>query len=171
MKRLLTVVIIITLLFSVAHAKKDKGKPKGDKATEKATVVSEKSREKDSDPWIKFEINTGEKEITEKYILQNQSKGSKGGKKNKKKALPPGLAKKVSRGGDLPPGWQMKIARGEVLSGAVYKEAQSLPSDLIRILPPSPKRTELITIDGKIIRLLGATREILDVFDLDPLVN
>jgi hypothetical protein len=82
------------------------------------------------------------------------------------KALPPGLAKKVARGGALPPGWQQKIARGEVLPPAVYAQAQPLPEVVIRKLPPSPAGTVLVTIDGKLLRLLEATHTILDVFEL-----
>jgi hypothetical protein len=40
--------------------------------------------------------------------------------KGKKKALPPGLKKKVERGGELPPGWQKKVAKGEVLDRDLY---------------------------------------------------
>lgn len=172
MKYLIIVFVISLILFGPAQAKEKKGKG-SPKSREVSKQTSEKylSNDKDADPWIKFEINIGEKEIIEKYIKQNGPKGSKGDKKRKKKALPPGLAKKVSRGGDLPPGWQMKIARGEVMSADVYNTAQPLPDDLRKMLPPSPEGSELITIDGKIVRLLGATRTILDVFDLDPLAE
>ena len=82
------------------------------------------------------------------------------------KALPPGLAKKAARGGALPPGWQKKIARGEVLPPAVYAQAQPLPEVVIRKLPPPLAGTLLVTIDGKLVRLLEATRTIIDVFEL-----
>ncbi len=57
-------------------------------------------------------ITSEEKKIIKKYL-----KGVSAKKKNKvkKKSLPPGLAKKLARGGTLPPGWQMKVARGEVI--------------------------------------------------------
>ena len=170
MKYTLIVFVISLLLLGSAHAKKGKGSPKKQEVSKQASALN-LSNDKESDPWIKFEINLGEKEIIEKYIEQNRLKGSKGNKKNKKKTLPPGLAKKVNRGGDLPPGWQMKIARGEVMSADVYNAAQPLPDGLRKMLPPSPKGSELITIDGKIVRLLGATRTILDVFELDPLAE
>jgi hypothetical protein len=41
--------------------------------------------------------------------------GTGSAKKSKKKKLPPGLQKKLARGGELPPGWQTKVRRGEVL--------------------------------------------------------
>jgi hypothetical protein len=84
----------------------------------------------------------------------------------KMKTLPPGLQKKVERGGELPPGWQKKIARGEVLDAQVYGHSRPLPPDLLKRLPPQPSGTIVITIEGKVVRLLEATLTILDVFDL-----
>ncbi len=172
MKYVIIIFVISLLLSGAAQAKEKKGKgsPKNPEVS-KQTSAKYLSDDKKSDPWINFEINIGEKEIIENYIEQNRPKESKGYKKSKKKALPPGLAKKVNRGGNLPPGWQMKIARGEVMSADVYNAAQSLPDALRKMLPPSPEGSELITIDGKIVRLLGATRTILDVFELDPLAE
>lgn len=82
------------------------------------------------------------------------------------KTLPPGLQKKVERGGELPPGWQKKIARGEVLDARVYGHSRPLPPDLLKRLPPQPSGTIVITIEGKVVRLVEATLVILDVFDL-----
>lgn len=87
-----------------------------------------------------------------------------GGKKMKK--LPPGLQKKVERGGELPPGWQKKIARGEVINAEVYARSRPLPPELLKRLPPQPRGTIVVTIEGKVVRLLEATLTILDVFDL-----
>ena len=38
--------------------------------------------------------------------------------------------------------------------------------DLLGQLPPAPAGTIMVAIDGKIVRLAKATREILDVFDV-----
>ena len=84
----------------------------------------------------------------------------------KKKTLPPGLQKKVERGGELPPGWQKKIARGEVLDAQVYRHSRPLPPELSKRLPPQPSGTIVITVEGKVVRLVEATLTILDVFDL-----
>ncbi len=84
----------------------------------------------------------------------------------KQKKLPPGLKKKAARGGALPPGWQKKVARGEVMDPAVYEHAQPLPPALVKTLPPPPPGTVIVTVEGKVVRLLEATRTILDVFDL-----
>jgi hypothetical protein len=113
--------------------------------------------------WVDVKImTTPEKEIIKKYYISDQHKGIK----VKKKALPPGLKKKLARGGDLPPGWQKKIIRGEVLDAETYRYAVHVPYDLIKRLPSQPKGTALIKIEGKIVRLLEATGTILDVFDI-----
>ena len=84
----------------------------------------------------------------------------------KKKTLPPGLKKKIERGGELPPGWQKKVARGEVIDARVYAHSHPLPPELLKRLPPQPHGTVVVTIEGKVVRLMEATLTILDVFDL-----
>ncbi len=84
----------------------------------------------------------------------------------KKKRLPPGLAKKVARGEGLPPGWQKKVARGEVMDQDLYLLSAPVPPRIVYELPPQPAGTVLVVLQGKVVRLLQATREILDVFDL-----
>jgi len=81
--------------------------------------------------------------------------------------LPPGLAKKAQRGGGLPPGWQAKLAKGKVMPVEVYQQCHSLPNEVLVKLPPPPRGTILLAVDGKVVRLLHATREILDVFEVE----
>ncbi len=104
-------------------------------------------------------ITSVEQRTFHDYVVGYQQNG-------KFKTLPPGLAKKVARGGELPPGWQMKIARGEVLPLAVYQQVNPIPYVLIERLPVQPVGTHLGVIDGRVVRLADATRTILDVFDL-----
>ena len=87
-------------------------------------------------------------------------------KGKKHKSLPPGLAKKLQRGKELPPGWQKKLVKGEVLSDELYKDAEPLSEKEKSKLPPSPAGTKLLKIENKIIRILDATRTILDVFEV-----
>jgi hypothetical protein len=155
-----TVVCMMFFLFPV-YAKKNK---ENLRETE-PQVEKEKSVKKIINEWVDIKIITPEKEIIKKYYIYNQQDCLKGGK-DKKKALPPGLQKKLARGGDLPPGWQKKVIRGEVLDAEIYKYAVHVPYDLIKRLPPQPKGTVLIKVEGKIVRLLEATGTILDVFDL-----
>ena len=78
--------------------------------------------------------------------------------KHKHKRLPPGLRKKLERGGALPPGWQKKVARGEVLDIRVYRHG--------RVIVPLDRHGAVsILVDNRVIRLIHATRVILDVFN------
>ena len=90
---------------------------------------------------------------------------AKNNKHKKHKSLPPGLAKKVARGGDLPPGWQKKIAKGEVLDVEVYRNAVPVSKEVRLKYPASKTGTKLLKIENKIIRVMDATRTIIDVFE------
>jgi hypothetical protein len=109
-------------------------------------------------------ITPEEKKIIKKYLkgVSNKKKY-----KVKKKSLPPGLAKKLARGGTLPPGWQMKVARGEVLDHEVYNNASPLPEELLRKLSSMPKGTVLLQVENKIVKVIEASRNIVDLFDLN----
>lgn len=77
-------------------------------------------------------------------------------KKDKSGALPPGLQKKVQRGGSLPPGWKKKLQKGATIERAVYDQGTIIkPVDAVGVIT--------IKVDGKIIRLIKATREIIDI--------
>ena len=82
--------------------------------------------------------------------------------------LPPGLQKKIARGKTLPSGWQKKVMPGKTLDYHVYRQGLKLPEVLLRRLPPPPIGSEILQVEDKIIRLISATRTILDVFDLTP---
>jgi len=81
--------------------------------------------------------------------------------------LPPGLAKKVARGGKLPPGWQNKCVPGEIMAPQVYEQCHPLPPELVMKLPAPLGSTITVAVDGKIVRLVKATLEILDVFNVN----
>jgi len=159
MKKVIIFAVCLMFFISPAYAKKNKENSR----EIKPQVEKEKSIKKILKDWIDVKIiTTSEKEIIKKYYIHNQQKGIK----DKKKALPPGLKKKLARGGGLPPGWQKKIIRGEVIDAETYKYAVHIPYDLIKSLRLQPKGTELIKVQGKIVRLLKATGTILDVFDI-----
>jgi hypothetical protein len=69
------------------------------------------------------------------------------GKKHKKKGLPPGIAKKLERGGTLPPG----IAK------------QFLPDDLERQLPPAPHGYERRIVNHDVLLVEIDTGKIADI--------
>lgn len=82
------------------------------------------------------------------------------------KALPPGLQKKLARGGSLPPGWQMKLARGEVLDSSLYAYSDRLPPDVLRRLGGRQEGAELIVLGDRILRVMEGRGTILDVVQI-----
>lgn len=85
------------------------------------------------------------------------SKPSKSKNHDKKySALPPGLQKKVARGGSLPPGWQKKVSNGQVFSPELRSYSTHSPYR-------SPKGTSDYILQDKVIRVMDSTNVILDV--------
>jgi hypothetical protein len=114
--------------------------------------------------WLQMEISPLEQEIMKQHLADMRAVQSK--KPSPDKPLPPGRTQKAACKEKLPPGWQKKIARGAVLPPTVYAQAQPLPQVVIRKLPPPPAGTILVLLDGKVLRLLEATRTVVDVFEL-----
>ncbi len=76
--------------------------------------------------------------------------------KDDNKALPPGLEKKMATQGTLPPGWQKKLKKGSILDIQVYKSG--------KVVQKRDRNGHVVvTIDGRVIRLIEATREIVDI--------
>lgn len=162
MKRLLAIIVCFTFFLSPALAKQ-KIKTSSESEHKANATASGKST---SNKWLDVEILPSDKEKIREYYQKDKEKGVKEKKGKKKKSLPPGLKKKVARGGELPPGWQKKVARGEVLDAEIYKQSKKVPDELVKDLEQQPEDTELIKVEGKVIRILKATRSILDEFDL-----
>lgn len=95
---------------------------------------------------------------------KGKGKGKGKDKKNKQKPLPPGLQKKLQRGGQLPPGWQKKVERGEVIDAELYSQSQPLPSS-VQANVYDPEGTETRLIGDRAFRVMRRTREILDVLN------
>ncbi len=153
----LLALVLLSLITIPCFAKKEK------EDEQAHTVVKSKSAE----PLLKVQIQPNERDVINRYFSEHPEALSQGepiGRKEKK--LPPGLKKKLDRGGQLPPGWQKKVARGEVMPLDVYYQSRPLPKEIIGILPPPPPGTVIVTLEGKVVRLLEATRTIVDVFDL-----
>ncbi len=108
----------------------------------------------------------GEKQVFEDY-LEERVKYRDASRSKKKKSLPPGLKKKLARGGELPPGWKNKVARGEVLDADLYRHSHPLPREILRRLPEQPEGTSLRRVDDRIVRIINATHAVLDVFYLN----
>jgi len=102
----------------------------------------------------------------ERAILEDWQRGETGWKKSGKK-LPPGLQKKVARGGELPPGWKKKLAIGEKLPEEYESEIESLPEEILARLPKTSAGTEILQIGDEIIRVVENTREIIDILGIN----
>jgi hypothetical protein len=92
------------------------------------------------------------------------AKGDKGPQGSE--ALPPGLQKKMERGGRLPPGWQKKLNRGEVLEAELYRLGEPVSAQLRLRLPLGPHGSVELRLENKIVRIDRESRVILDVFDI-----
>lgn len=79
--------------------------------------------------------------------------------KDKDKPLPQGLQKKLERGGTLPPGWQKKLVKGAILEQPVYSSSQV-------VIPVDSKGLLTVRVEGKLIKLIETTREIVEIADL-----
>ena len=150
-------VVCGVLLVAIVQAKSDKAPPKQAQPAAPSAAAPEQ-------PWLQMEMTPLEKEIVKQYLVDMRTAQSK--KSGPAKAPPPGAAKKGAPSAKLPPGWQKKIVRGEVLPQTVYAQAQPLPEVVLQKLPPPPAGTILVTLDDKVVRLLEATRTIVDVFEL-----
>jgi hypothetical protein len=146
---LLLSVVCGVVLVATVQAKSDKAPPK--QVTPSAPSSAASAPEQ---TWLQTEITPLEKEIVKQHLADIRAVQSKK------------PTKKAARSAKLPPGWQKKITRGEVLPEIVYAQAQPLPEVVIRKLPPPPAGTILVILDDKVLRLLEATRTIVDVFEL-----
>jgi hypothetical protein len=109
-----------------------------------------------------------DKRIIRSYFRAERRDDATGRDKPKKqKSLPPGLQKKLERGGELPPGWQKKVARGEVLDPELYRRSRPLPYELRKRLAGFPYGTDIRRVDDRVVRILEDTQIILDVLNLD----
>ncbi len=141
------------------------------RALEEYLKRKNKDREDDDDDRGDYEDHGGGK--------NKKDKKNKGGGKGRGKGpgwknqggLPPGLQKKLDRGGELPPGWQKKLAAGQVMEKTVYEQAAPLPKNVFMTLPPQPHDTEIVTIEDKVVRVMKDTRQILDVFGLGDVLS
>lgn len=117
-------------------------------------------------------INPTERDVIRQYVLSKRSNGHGNHHEQERnegkhgKSLPKGLAKKVERGDPLPPGWQKRCVRGQRMPMEVFKHCEPLPHEILVKLPPPPAGTVIVTLEGKAVRLMQATLEILDVFDV-----
>jgi hypothetical protein len=157
------VTISLICLFSLIALNAPLAADKGSKKSKKANDTPNASVRPDGK--IDFSITVSERKIIQDYCNGAETNGKKG---RKAKSLPPGLAKKVARGGRLPPGWEKKVVVREIMPPEVFKECHPLPQEIVVKLPAPPVGAITVAVEGKVVRLMEATREILDVFDVLP---
>ncbi len=98
------------------------------------------------------------KNIVTLLILTGLIAGPVYAKNDKVKQLPQGLEKKLVRGKPLPPGWQKKLIKGYVMQEDIYRHGKI-------VIPIDSNGLLTVRIEGKLVRLYGATREIVDIMD------
>ena len=76
----------------------------------------------------------------------------------KAKPLPPGIQKKLEKGQSLPPGWQKKLIVGERLDRSIYQQGDI-------VVPLDSKGLVTLRLEGKLVRLVAATREIVKILE------
>ncbi|MGD9860026.1 MAG: hypothetical protein AB7S90_08215 [Marinobacterium sp.] len=82
------------------------------------------------------------------------------------KSLPPGLQKKLARGGELPPGWRDKVRQGEVLDSDLYRRGERLPRHYLERLGYDSEAAELILLGDSVVRVAQGRGTVLDIIDL-----
>lgn len=87
------------------------------------------------------------------------------GTEGNRSSLPPGLAMNLKRGKPLPPGWQKKLVPGYRLEDAWMGSFIPVSYDDLPRVRRVPN-TQLYYHDNKVVRVMSATREILDVIDV-----
>jgi len=92
------------------------------------------------------------------------------GQSGQRKDLPPGLQKKMARGGSLPPGWRDKVVRGEVLPSEFRQYAYPLPADLYDRLGYSRTGIEFLVLEDRLVRLAEGRGTVLDVIDITDIM-
>ncbi len=132
MKRVfLVTALALAATVTVSANEKARG-PHSKKAAKNETVATDVAPEA---TYVHFSI--GEQQVIREYYLPRY------------RSLPPGLRKKVARGGQLPPGWQKKI--------------QPFPWEIERRLAPMPSDCGRGVIDGHAVIYRTASQRIIDV--------
>lgn len=131
---------------------------------EQKAEEDEKVVEKSEDAKTSKKVAAGKFTEEERAVLENWQKG-KASWKQTKRPLPPGLRKKLARGGELPPGWKKKLEPGTVLDPEVDAAAETLPDEILKRLPQTEETAEIVRVGTQIIKVIKGSREIIDIID------
>ncbi len=78
------------------------------------------------------------------------------------RSLPPGLAKKLRRGGNLPAGWQKKVSVGEPIPQEYLMYAKPVPRELEFQLSAGPIGSKVLQLADRVVRIEAGTNMVLD---------
>ena len=76
----------------------------------------------------------------------------------KAKKLPFGLQKKLEKGQSLSPGWQKKLIVGKRLDKSIYQQGDI-------VVPLDSRDLLTMRLEGKLGRLVKATREVVEILE------
>ena len=106
---------------ALADKPEGKGKDKSWKAAKQKKA--ERAEPEENSALLRALTDSEQQELADLILDKEYGFSKNSVPKEGSKQLPPGLQKKLARGGSLPPGWQNKLQRGEVLDREVYREA------------------------------------------------
>ena len=157
--KLLTLVLAFVFLFALPAAAQGGGKELTKRVVD--VVFSELERQIMSDYFGKNRVSVEEEDARSDRREGDRKKGKKAKKrgkdKDKKRGLPPGLAKKKR----LPPGLARQLERNGTLPPGLAK--RDLPPRLEASLPDPWPGTERKIVDNNVVLLEKGTNLILDV--------
>ncbi len=78
------------------------------------------------------------------------------------RSLPPGLAKKLRRGGQLPAGWQKKVSVGQPIPHEYLMYAKPVPRELEYQLSAGPVGSKILQLADRVVRIEAGTNMVLD---------
>ena len=78
------------------------------------------------------------------------------------RSLPPGLAKKLRRGGDLPAGWKKKVSVGQPIPQEYLMYAKPVPRELEYQLSAGPVGSKVLQLADRVVRIEAGTNMVLD---------
>jgi hypothetical protein len=98
----------------------------------------------------------------EKHAKKHFSSKDEGRVSEYYRTLPPGLAKKLRRGGDLPHGWQTKVRVGQPIPQEYLRYAEAVPLRLESQLSAGPVGSKLLQLADRVVRIEAGTNMVLD---------
>lgn len=145
-----------------AHAQ---GNPHKADNKHKSNAQGYDQNDRDHD-WDRYRLSDHDRDRLLRNVLVEHYGAEYQTERNRYKALPPGLQKKLRRGGELPPGWRDKLVVGSTIDPYLYRQAEHLPSDLLNRITGRNDGMELLRVGDRIVRVMEGRGTVVDVIDL-----